>query len=260
MKYWILTFKGIKKSLYYRKATILTIIFAFLQMYLLNLFWKAIYWENIDSYHYMLKYSIIAQTLSTIYFFDLGVTADIRNGNIAYRLLKPWSYPILLFFENLGNMLGNFFCIGLPMLIGGTLIWKLDWLSIEKIFLGLISILLSYLILFLIKLISEFLCFWFIEAWTFNFLIEVIIRLFSGKFLPSFIMPKLLEIVVQKLPFIWIYQRPIELLLEEKRGFSEELMHSFDIWGKQIEWILGLTVVCAFFWIYGQKKVIVQGG
>lgn len=260
MKYLAFTIMSMKKSLYYRKSSGLTIFFSCFEIYILSLFWKAIYIDNYQMYKFMLFYSILSQIMNTMYFFNLKLSQNIRSGDLSVELLRPLHYIGVLYFENLGEAFGKIVTVAIPVLIISIFFLKFPIIGIMQFSIWIICIFLSFILLFLIKAITELACFWFVEAWSLGYIVNTLIRLLSGSFLPSFLVTSNLEKAMNNLPFIWIYQKPIELYIEGVGQSTINLSAYYKIWGNQLLWILGLSMCVCFLWTSGRKKIMIQGG
>lgn len=99
-------------------------------------------------------------------------------------------------------------------------------------------------------------CFWIMEAWSLLLLVDTIVLVLSGKFVPSWLMPEFFQQIMKCFPFIWIYQKPVELYLSDQ--FSA--MSLLALFGMYLFWILLLLLVTRIIWGRAANKMIVQGG
>lgn len=260
MKYLALAFTSIKKYLYYRKSVGLTVFFSCFGIYILHLFWKAIYRNDDSMYRYMLTYSIASQIMSTMYFFNLKLSKNIRSGDISIELLRPFNYIAALYFDNIGEVFGKMLTVAIPVLVVSIIFFGFPLIGLSQMIVWFICILLSFLLLFLIKVVIELASFWFVQAWFLEYIVNTLIRLLSGSFLPSFLVMGSLKKAMENLPFIWIYQKPIELYIQGAKQTSVNLGEYTIVWLNQILWILGLGFCVFLLWTAGRKKIMVQGG
>ena len=87
-------------------------------------------------------------------------------------------------------------------------------------------------------------------------LLDVIIKLLSGQFLPTWLMPAWLEKMMNALPFIWIYQKPISVFLGAAEGGAVIGSDYIKIVALQIGWIAVLYVAGTMLWEKGKKKFV----
>jgi ABC-2 type transport system permease protein len=226
------------------------------------LIWKALYKDDSSSYAYMLNYSIIAQILNAIYIshYSNDMLNKIMSGAISVELVRPWNYITSIFFKDLGVIIVNITVTVLPLvLISKIFLHMYTPISIYVV-LFFISIFFSILILFLLKMIVSMLSFWFLETWSFIVLFDILVRFFSGQFLPDWIMPVFLKRVMNVLPFIWTYQKPIEIYLAKYKNAHTSIysfMHPILL---QLIWVVVLVVIVALIWNKAVSKLVVQGG
>lgn len=261
MKYLRVVKMGMKKDLVYNWSIVFNIASSILSIFILDYFWKAVFYNDYDQYIYMLSYSIISRILVIFYALQgpYSILDHIRTGNITTYLLKPWNYFLNLLSEDVGHIIVSCVTCMLPMIIITVLLFgstiQIDY-SANSIILFIISISLSFIILFLIYSIVHMISFWIIEASSLTFLLGVVISFFSGKFLPDWMMPDGIKWLMEKLPFIWIYQRPIELLLNPV-VLSKDITYVFLT---QLLWIAVLALICVVMWRKAMNKLIIQGG
>ena len=111
--------------------------------------------------------------------------------------------------------------------------------------------------MYLVRILVELSCFWVIEAWSLVFLADVLIRILSGSFIPSFLMPAWMQAVMEALPFIWIFEMPLRILLESNEITNVNILSVFLL---QFVWIIFLGILVGIVWSRGRKKLAVQGG
>lgn len=262
MKYITIIKVNIKNNFAYNWSIVFNTIVTIISVIIPVCLWKALYVNNIEKCIYMINYSIMAQLLASFYSLQSSnkLCGSIRSGVIAYEMIRPIDYIVRLFFEDIGYIVVKLISVVLPMIIVSKLFFNLYVPSITAIIMFLFSIFLSIIILFLIRIIVSMICFWAIEAWSLIILLDIVISFFSGRFLPGWIMPESIQAVMNYLPFIWIYQKPIQVYLAEIgefTGSSESFVYSLTI---QLVWIFILYAVQHFLWSKAVKKLVIQGG
>ncbi len=249
---------GIKQKMIYKKAAMLQIVSSIIMVYILSCFWKAIYPNDLYMQQYMIQYAAMGEMLSAFYIIESKMSSDIRNGDIALRLLKPWNYIVAMFFENIGKMLANIVLVSIPTFVVCNFLIdfvKLNWFTYIEVF---ICILFAFVILFLIRMLVEMCCFWVTEAWSLVFLSDVIIRILSGSFIPSMLMPCWLSKIMTFLPFIWIYEMPLRILQNET--MMNVGLKLKEVYFMQLFWIVFLICANMVVFTSGKKRLTVQGG
>lgn len=253
--------KSVKKQLVYNWEVLFSCIISLFSMFMLACFWKAIYAHDIVNYKKMLQYAVIAQLLGNMYYISAGdrLCGFIRDGSLSVELLKPCNVVVRLFAENFGEIAVKIIISSIPTFILASIVFRLKMIGPLNFVLFLIAIILSMVLLFLVKVCISTICFWIIEAGSFLILINTVILLFSGQFMPSWLMPQFLKNIMEHLPFIWMYQKPIELY-QMNASNTDILLYFLKIVLMQGSWILLFTVLLHFIWKIAIKKVVVQGG
>jgi ABC-2 type transport system permease protein len=246
---------GFKRAFVYRGKVILLLLSSIASIFILQKFWLALYGDDYTQYIYMANYAMVSQILRIVYRINAPGTLSgrIRTGAISVELLRPWEYMNSLLFEDFGTIVANLASSGLVLFIMARLLFDMQIPPIGNIVLFLVSAFLGFLLLFLVKAIVAMACFWLTEAFYLLILVDVVIDLLSGQFLPTW-----LERIMNALPFVWIYQKPISLYLsQEKTMFMKEYVPLFL---QQIAWAVFLYLMMYVVWHTAVKKLNVQGG
>ena len=246
----------------YKASMVLIILSSIASIFILQKFWFALYGNDYSQYLYMANYAIISQLLGIIYRINAPNTlaSQIQSGAISVQLLRPWEYINALLFEDLGTIIGNLLSSGVVLFISAKLLFDMQIPPVANIILFLISAFLGFMLLFLVKILVAMVCFWVIEASSLLILISTVIDLLSGQFLPTWMMPEWLEKIMNALPFIWIYQKPISVYLGGGGDSGVAAVDYYQILLLQAGWIIGLYILVRLFWRIAVKKLSVQGG
>ena len=187
---------------------------------------------------------------------EMFLQDKVHDGSITNEFLKPVNFIFRLLAENMGEGLFkvsfNFF----PAVI--ITLFYVDLCppaSVHNFIFMLISVILGYLILWIIGFIVQTWSFWLFSVWGIMTIKNVIVKIMSGTLLPLWFMPKVVKKVISFTPFESIYFTPIQIYLGEINGI--ELFEKMLI---QIIWIGILGIIAGAFWKKGVKKLVVQGG
>lgn len=258
MKYISIIRINIKNKFIYNWSVVFNIFCSIISIIALLFFWKALYKDDNQSFLYMANYVVIAELLSSIYSLQAPniLCSEIRGGGVSIELLRPWNYILTLFFGDIGKIIAGFFTTGIPIILITKLTFDLYFPSIYIFSLFILNVFLSIIILFLIKIIVSMACFWIFEAWSMLILVDIVIRFFSGKFIPSWLMPSTLKNIIDVLPFVWIFQKPIELYLSGYNGTYIDIKQFVFFIGLQMLWIIILFTIQNFLWKRAITKII----
>lgn len=260
MKYITMAKISIKRSLAFKYNIILEIIISMINIIILQNFWSFIYSENIEKIFFMSNYVLIGEIISSCYSFKTPerIIKSIKTGLIEIDLIRPWNCILAYFFEEIGSLITNIIFKCFPLFLIFSVISKNSILSMKDFFILILGIFLGLIILFSIRFMAILSAFWFNEALSFLILTDIIIKLFSGKFIPSWLMPNCLNNVLKFLPFMWIYQKQIELILSNKDKLAIKLITNLGILSF---WAITLILLLNYTWYKKVlKKMSINGG
>lgn len=223
--------------------------------------YRALYGNAADvdgiSYSMVATNFVITLGLSNAFHYNEMFLQDkIRDGSITNEFLKPVSFILRLLSENIGEGAFKIIFHFLPALGITILYTKLcQPESVLGLFAMFLSVVLGYLILWLISFIIQTWSFWLFSVWGIITIKNVFVSILSGSLLPLWFMPEALRGIISVTPFESIYFTPVRIYLGELEGM--ELLWALAV---QIMWIAVLGLIANAFWKKGVKKLVVQGG
>lgn len=260
MKYITMIKISIKRSLAFKYNIVLDIIISIINIIILQNFWTFIYSENKEKIVFMTKYVLIGEIISSCYSFKTPerIIKSIKTGLIEIDLIRPWNCILAYYFEEIGSLIVNIVFKSIPLFFIFSLINKNSILSMKDFLILILGIFLGIIILFSVRFMAILSTFWFNEALSILILTDIVIKVFSGKFIPSWLMPTFFNNIFKFLPFIWIYQKQIELVISSKSKLSSELVINFGIISL---WGIILILLLNYIWYKKVlKKVSINGG
>lgn len=200
---------------------------------------------------------VITLGLSSAFNYNEMFLQDkIRDGSITNEFLKPVSFTLRLLAENIGEGAFKILFHFIPAVIFTLLYTKLcPPYGVLNMMVMFCSVVLGYLILWLISFIIQTWSFWLFSVWGIITIKNVFVNILAGTLLPLWFMPKALKKMISLTPFESIYFTPVRIYLGELSG--SEILYALGI---QIVWIVILGVIANMFWKKGVKKLVVQGG
>lgn len=200
---------------------------------------------------------VISLGLSSAFEFNEMFLQDkVHDGSITNEFLKPVNFIFRLLAENVGEGLFKVVFNFIPAVFITLLYAKLcPPESILNLIVMIISVVLGYLILWLIGFIVQTWSFWLFSVWGIMTIKNVIVKILSGTLLPLWFMPDTVRKIITYTPFESIYFTPIQIYLGEIQGTL--LAQKMCI---QVAWIIILWIIANAFWKKGTKKLVVQGG
>lgn len=184
----------------------------------------------------------------------LDISQDVKEGNLAYTLARPLSYPLFQAANSLGNSAPRFFLNlatgALVVLVGvGRFAGSVPGLG-AFLLLAVLALVLDALIAVLIGLAA----FWIEEVtpiyWIYNKLLFTV----GGLFLPLEMFPGWLRDIADWLPFRFIAYAPARAFISGDPGF---VLHAL---AGQLSYIALFAGAVALLWRAAQKRLVIQGG
>ena len=249
-------------SLTYRFETLSTVFIQLILLVINSFFWKAVYGNSTGtsdiSLEQMLIYTVISSLMSS--FFCKSVENVIRNkvreGNVAVDLIKPLDMFGMYFASDVGDIIVNLCLKALPMFIFASIFIAIPVpASFFHLLLFLLSVIVSFLIIWLIAAIFGMINFWVIDIGPLGGVKDYIITFLSGSIVPTWFFPDWAAKILTFTPFIYIYQMPISIFIG-KTGLLEGL---YGI-GIQSLWCFLFFALFTFMKRKTVSSLIVQGG
>jgi ABC-2 type transport system permease protein len=179
------------------------------------------------------------------------VRDDIEKGELAGRLLKPFSYfwqrfyieiPVRIF----QGFVGIFLFILLTLIYGNFMQFRLTF---SQLVLILVMIVLAYLLCFTFKMITAIIALWTTDNRGLKELVEILIIMFAGYLVPINLLPGILEKIAYLLPFPYIIYYPV-MAVQGSFPFDKML----NIIGIQLIWLISLVIIFNITWRRGLKR------
>lgn len=188
-----------------------------------------------------------------------AVGEEVRDGNIAMRLIKPVSFDMTFLFNELGGKSLTFTLIFIPMLAGVEIYKYFAYgqvmFNIVTFGLYMLSVLMSYMFSFYMNVCFGFMAFFLKNLWGFNILKDSILRFLSGSVIPLAFMPDALREVMEWLPFASLSYTPVMIYMGKYTG--EEVIMRLAL---QFAWVVVFWLISKMILSIALKHVTVQGG
>ena len=182
------------------------------------------------------------------------LNTDIKGGNIAYLLNKPYHYIMYQLSNSMGMMVVVLIINAVAGAVMGLIyVGPLSHFSIYQVPFIVISVILAVLLNFFVAAALGLTAFWLEENTAANWIYQKIL-LILGVFLPVDFLPIWLQKITLLLPFSYITYGPAKLVVDFDFGWAERIIAIQSIY-------LAFFILLAFL-IYGRgvKKLNVNGG
>ncbi len=204
--------------------------------------------STVTSYYFLL---ILAPALLMTHPEMPVLRDDIEKGELAGRLLKPFSYYWQRFYHEIPyrifqGLLAVVIYFSLSAIFGNFL--RLN-LSLMQVALIIIIFVLAYMISFTFKMIIAIVAFWTTDTRGLHELTDVIILIFAGFIVPVNLLPGILEKAAYLLPFSYIIYFPV-IAIQGKLS----VLSMLSVISSQIIWLCMLVIFFRFQW----KKALIR--
>ena len=207
---------------------------------------------DITAYYFLL---VIAGSMLMVHVEEDVAREDIQQGRLSQYLLKPFSYFLFNFIEEIPYRLlqGGFgILIFIAFVFAG---FKLHIAADPSILIGAIIVtILAYFIGFFYKMALGMIAFWYTDIGGLFGFSDILIIIFAGYLMPIWIFPAWLQHITYFLPFSYIIYFPIMAFQGKLIGFD-----LIRVILAQIAWICFLYLTCRLIWSRGIRKFTALG-
>jgi len=262
MSTYLLCIKTVfRKNVVFRVDYILGIISTCLQIFISCAIWKALYGKHVEingiSLAMVTTNFVIGLGLTNAFRVDDSVIQrKLRDGSFANELLKPINIRAYILAENLGDILFRILTNFLPsFIIAVIFIGVLPPVDAMAVCYSMISVVLGFGVFWALSSIIQMTAFWVMNVWSLSTIKNVFVNVLAGALLPLWFMPSSIMKIIKFTPFDSIYFTPVQIYLGELSGG--------DVWvyyGRQALWIVLLYSVSTVLWVFGRRRIVIQGG
>jgi ABC-2 type transport system permease protein len=223
--------------------------------------WKNIYGQKGESLagltiNKMIWYLVVTE-LITLSRTDLHsqVNEDVKTGNIAYLLNKPYNYVLYCFSYFLGEIGTKLLTNGIAGLaIGLIYVGALEDFKFVHFPFILLSIIAGCVIHFFIYITLALTSFWFEENSAFFWIYSKLVFTLGGMLMPIELFPNWLQSVSKYMPFAYVTYVPAKLAV----NFS--FMNFYKQFLLQLVYIVVFFILAMALYRKGAKNLNVNGG
>ncbi len=228
-------------------------------MFVFYSLWRAIYGGNVAIAGFtmvqMLWYLTFTEAieLSQTRIF-LPISEEVKDGTIAYSLNRPYSYVLFWISRGMGENIVK----ALPLLIEGFVLALIMVGPLPGYFralpIGLVTIVLGILIGTILQAIIGLLAFWFEEVMPFWWIIQKLVFVIGGMFIPIDFYPEWLQRLARFTPCAFAAYCPATVFVE----FSAKRVVTTLI--GQVVYVALFGLIAAVLFRAAVRKLHVQGG
>lgn len=183
-----------------------------------------------------------------------NINDDIRNGDIAYSMVKPFNYMFFNISSNFGSILANISINILISVAAALILVGPIRVEISHLALGAVLLFFGYLINISAAFVLGITAFWTEDNSGTRWIYDKLLWIFGGAFLPVAFFPGWLRQIAELLPFTNIFYSPVKTALQ----FDLHLFWKYL--AVQIFWLAFLLVSGQMLFNKARKNLSVNGG
>jgi len=238
-----------------RSSFLLVILFIFFQLW--SVTYEGVGQRQIEGYTFrqMIWYLAVAESvILAAPKLNAKIEAEVKNGDIAYQLIRPASYLLMHY----GSYMGEAFVrVSINVLLGSALAtawfgWTAPGWNVPLCLLVMIG---SFTVNFLLVMTLSLCAFWVEETRGLDFVYNKLLFTIGGMLLPLEMFPAPLRSVSQWLPFQAIAYFPAKTAVAAADGAETMRMIAIQ-WG----WVAVLAGLTTIVYRKGVRKLNVNGG
>ncbi len=254
-KYLALFKNSWQNQLEYRLNNLIFIVIAAVSLVSVFFLWNDVFGDRAVLAGYsrekVVTYYVLITFLFASIYRSLNVANAIQTGYLSSSLVQPFNYLWGVYWTSLAERLFRL-AAGLPLLLAIFLLWHdhLYFVTDPWTYLVLgLTVLGGINILFLIDLAIDLQEFWFKDAPSLRYMLDMIVRFFSGALIPLALMPPAVNQVGAFLPFSYSGAFIVDAFLGQLPA-GRILLGV----GVQALWTAGLLAVVLTLWRRGLKR------
>jgi len=258
-KYVYLGEISFRSKVAYPMAVLIRTLLFVLMLYLFAQIWGGLLNsdENIGglSRRQLIWYLMLTQSIMfSSAHINRKVEDEVKSGGIAYTLVRPihfvWYHFSTYAGETLGLLLFNL-TVGI---VAATCLVGLPSIDVHAILMVGISMVLAFILQFLIRMSLALLAFWVEDTGPFFLIYSKLLFTIGGLFIPLDLYPDILRKASEILPFSYMLYAPAKLFVSF--GFAD----FFHVLRMQLGWLVCFTMLTLSIYKKGVKHINVNGG
>ena len=225
-------------------------------------FWNAVYQASDApggiTRTMMLSWAAAAIVMSRLVNIELAeqVSERIRRGDIVFDIMRPADFQPQAFGSWIGSNLYKVLVDTFPMAV---VLWGIAGVpgapNLVAFAIALASLVFAMTIAFLLYFSIILIGFWTIQVRTWTWILDRVIQITAGFFVPLWLLPEGLQSALQYLPFAMLYHVPLSIFVGRVQG--QEALQLLLI---QMAWIPVLLIIGRVMMTQARRRVLVQGG
>ena len=263
MKKYLHIYKAtLNESIQYISSTMIGFISFFIMMFVLINLWQYVYQDesqliNGYSMNQMIWYVLITEVLwfgTRNKTLTKQISFDIKTGNIAYNINKPYNYVFYMIARHLGEITIKFILFVIfGIVLGSVMVGSIPGFNFMYLPLIVFSAILGILINSAIRITISVISFWIEDSTPFHWIYDKVI-LVLGTIFPIEMFPKWLQPIIKCTPVLAVTYGPAKLIIDFNFGMFWQIIAVQCIY-----LVVSFTILFVLYRI-GTKRLNVNGG
>lgn len=266
-EYWPFAKSEIQRNLAYRLSFFMNVLGGILQVIIIYYLWLAIFnssgsqdingFSRVEMVTYIFISFITSRAIAQN--IDDFIGFEVKHGDVAMNLIRPIDYMKRVGAISVGNLILQTVIIFIPLWIT-FIIFRFFVLgealpSIFTLMWFFLSLLLSFIILFLMNFCFGLTSFFVTYIWGVQVCKNALIKMLSGEIIPLVFFPVWLQSIFKILPFGSLNYTPVMIYMEKYKG--NEVINSILI---QLAWVIVLYLIMKWCWKKAILRLTIMGG
>lgn len=181
------------------------------------------------------------------------ISEQVKNGEVAYILNKPYNFLVYHFFVGLGDGAVR---MTINLLVGSTVAWILAGVppALPGWGMALVTLIGAWILHFCMMALIGLAAFVVEETNSFELIYQKLVFILGGFLLPLDMFPEWLRNMAYALPFPYMMYAPARLFVRQDFGLFQQMLTG------QIVWVLLSIALLAFVYKRNEKVLTVNGG
>lgn len=248
--------QGFRHMTAYRVEALMSLVGNFTMLGLYMAIWSAVLGEDPAARGRMLEYTFVSQFLVQWHFLPMWeVEVRFRQGDVALELVKPVPMPVRFLADFFGRVLFRLLMAFPAYGLLAPLLGVLHWPGWGTLGLFVLSAVLGWIVNATLRFCVEAVALWTTQFDQAEHILQVLMGLFSGTFLPLWYLPRAVAQVVAYLPFPGVFYVPAAIYTGGLTGGAARAALAV-----QAAWAAAGILLLAAIWRAGTRKLSVMGG
>lgn len=250
-----------QKEITYRFDYFMAVLNGFLYIFVFTALWRTLYAQGPGQGGFtaagITAYAVMAMAIRISFSMDdTTIAIKVRDGSIATDLIRPVSFFMMNLAQCVGFSAFHTAARGLPILLFSIFLFKLDIpFTAQGTALGALSLVMGYLILFMLNYLFGLIAFWVIEVFPFQLMKYGLLNLLGGSVIPVDLFPAFLKPFAALLPFQHIFYTPAAILIGHATPERALVLLT-----EQAAWVGIMGAASLLIWNAAKSRLVIQGG